>query len=152
MVLSLAIAGGGVDTIVILGFQVLTGAQTGNISMLVVALAEGRFAAGGSLRRILRNRVRCRSANRLKRKSESALGPIGSPLTAELVSLGILLVCWHFAQHPDPKLTAVLVALAASSMGMPCAAVLRLHGSPNNEPYHRHFDYVLHRPHPVAVY
>jgi uncharacterized membrane protein YoaK (UPF0700 family) len=46
MVLLLAVAGGGVDAIIILAFQVLTGAQTGNTVMLAVALAEGRFAAG----------------------------------------------------------------------------------------------------------
>ena len=133
MVLLLAVAGGGVDAIIILAFQVLTGAQTGNTVMLAVALAEGRFAAGFysavSVASFILGSVAGQLAI-LKRKSASTLGPIGWALIAELIPLTALLVCWHFAQHPGPKVTAILVALAAGSMGMQSAAVLRLHGSP----------------------
>lgn len=133
MVLLLAVAGGGVDAIIILAFQVLTGAQTGNTVMLAVALAEGRFAAGFysavSVASFIGGSVAGQLAM-LRRKSESALGPIGWALIAELIPLSALLICWHFAQHPGPKVTAILIALAAGSMGMQSAAVLRLHGSP----------------------
>jgi uncharacterized membrane protein YoaK (UPF0700 family) len=133
MVLLLAVAGGGVDAIIILAFQVLTGAQTGNTVMLAVALAEGRFAAGFysavSVASFIAGSVAGQLAM-LRRKSESALGPIGWALIAELIPLSALLICWHLAQHPGPKVTAILIALAAGSMGMQSAAVLRLHGSP----------------------
>ena len=131
MVLLLAVAGGGVDAIIILAFQLLTGAQTGNTVMLAVALAEGRFAAGFYSAVSVASFIIGSVVGRLvilKRKSESALGPIGWALIAELVTLSVLIVCWHFA--PGPKVTAFLAALAAGSMGMQSAAVLRLHGSP----------------------
>ena len=132
MVLLLAVAGGGVDAIIILAFQLLTGAQTGNTVMLAVALAEGRFAAGFYSAVSVASFIIGSVVGRLvilKRKSESALGPIGWALIAELVTLSVLIVCWHFAPHPGPKVTAFLAALAAGSMGMQSAAVLRLHGS-----------------------
>lgn len=45
MILLLAVAGGGVDTVMILAFNVLTGAQTGNTVLLGAATALGRLAA-----------------------------------------------------------------------------------------------------------
>lgn len=134
MILLLSVAGGGVDAIIISGFQVLTAAQTGNTVLLAVALAQGRFSAGfysavsvvafvvGSVASVL---------VMIKRKSESALSPLGWALIVEFISLGALLAGWHFQPHPGPKWTAVLIALAASAMGIQSAAVLRIHGSPS---------------------
>ena len=46
IVLLLSLAGGSVDAAMILGFNVLTAAQTGNTILLAVSLAQGRFATG----------------------------------------------------------------------------------------------------------
>lgn len=133
MVLLLALAGGGVDAIMILAFQVLTGAQTGNTVLLAVALAERRFAVGFlsavSVAAFIMGSVAGQLVI-LKRKSKSALRPVRWALVAELIPLSTLLGCWHFSQHPDPTVTAVLIALAALCMGIQSAAVLRLHDSP----------------------
>jgi uncharacterized membrane protein YoaK (UPF0700 family) len=133
IVLLLAIAGGGVDAIVILAFQVLTGAQTGNTVMLAVALAQGRIAAGFYSAVSVAAFVVGSIAGQLvllKRQSESALGRTAWPLVAELVALTALLICWHSVPHPGWRMIAVLVALAATAMGIQSAAVLRLHGTP----------------------
>ena len=134
MILLLSVAGGGVDAVIISGFQVLTAAQTGNTVLLAVALAQGRFSTGfysavsvaafvvGSVASVLVT---------MKRKSESALSPLGWALIVELILLGALLTGWHFQPHPGPKTTAVLIALAAGAMGIQSAAVLRIHGSPS---------------------
>jgi uncharacterized membrane protein YoaK (UPF0700 family) len=132
-ILLLAVAGGGVDAILISSFQILTGAQTGNTVLLAVALAQGRFTAGFYSAVSVAAFVIGSVAGELvvrKRKSKSALGPMGWPLVVELVPLGALLACWHSQPNPGPKMTAVLVALAASAMGIQSATVLRIHGSP----------------------
>lgn len=133
MVLLLAAAGGGVDAIIISRFQVLTAAQTGNTVLLAVAIAQGRVSAGfysavsvaafvmGSVTGVL---VVIRS------KSGSALKPIRRALLAEFIALGALLAGWRFQLNPGPDMTAVLVALAASAMGIQSAAVMSVHGSP----------------------
>jgi uncharacterized membrane protein YoaK (UPF0700 family) len=46
VVLLLAVAGASVDAVVILGFGVLTAAQTGNTILLAAHLAQGQFASG----------------------------------------------------------------------------------------------------------
>lgn len=46
MILLLAVAGAGMDAMVILRFGVLTAAQTGNTILLAVHLAQGEFASG----------------------------------------------------------------------------------------------------------
>lgn len=134
MILLLAAAGGGLDAVIISGFQVLTGAQTGNTVLLAVALAEGRFATGFyaalSVAAFVIGSVVGQSVI-LQHRSASALTPIGWALLAELVPLGALLVSWHLGpSQPGTTLTAVLVGFAAISMGIQSAAVLRLHGSP----------------------
>ncbi len=135
MALLLAVAGGGVDAIMILAFNVLTGAQTGNTVLLAVALAERRFAAGFYSAVSVASFIIGSVAGQLvilKRKSESALHPIRWALAAELLPLIALLLCWHIVQHPGPKVTTVLVAFAAGSMGMESAAVRGLHGVPSS--------------------
>lgn len=132
-VLSLAVAGGGVDAILISGFQVLTGAQSGNTVLLAVALAQGRFAAGIYSAVSVAAFVIGSVAGELvvlKRKSESDLRTMGWALVAELVPLAALLACWHSQPNPGPKMTAVLVALAAIAMGIQSAAVMCVHESP----------------------
>lgn len=46
LILLLALAGAGVDAVVILGFNVLIAAQTGNTILLAVAVAQGQLAVG----------------------------------------------------------------------------------------------------------
>lgn len=134
MVLLLSVAGGGVDGIMILAFNVLTGAQTGNTVLLAAALAQGRFAPGFYSAISVATFVVGSVAGQLamiKGRSKSALSPIAWALLAELIPLGALLLSWHFTGHtPGPKMTPVLVGLAAVSMGIQSAAVLHLHGTP----------------------
>lgn len=133
MILLLSVAGGGVDAILISSFQVLAGAQTGNTVLLAVALGQGRFSVGFysavSVAAFIAGSIAGEVAI-LERKSESALAPIRRALGVELISLGVLFVCWHFAPSPGWQMTAFLVALAAVAMGIQSAAVLSIHGSP----------------------
>jgi uncharacterized membrane protein YoaK (UPF0700 family) len=48
MMVLLTIAGGSGDAIGIMGFNVLTAAQTGNTILLAVAIAQGKIALGVS--------------------------------------------------------------------------------------------------------
>jgi uncharacterized membrane protein YoaK (UPF0700 family) len=135
MVLLLAVAGGSVDAVVILGFGVLTAAQTGNTILLAVSLAQSRFTTGFHSAVSIAGYIigaalgewvivgRCDSASRLT--------PVGWTLLAELVPLGSLLIAWRLAgPNPAAGTSAVLVALAAIAMGIQSAAVLRLHAGP----------------------
>lgn len=133
MILLLSVAGGSVDAILISSFQVLAGAQTGNTVLLAVALGQGRFSAGFysavSVAAFIVGSIAGEFVI-LKRKPASGLAPIRMALGAELIPLGVLFLCWHFAPSPGWKMTAFLVSLAAAAMGIQSAAVLSVHGSP----------------------
>jgi uncharacterized membrane protein YoaK (UPF0700 family) len=56
---------------------------------------------------------------------------IGAVLITELIPLGALLIFWRLAgPHPIQETICILVAFAASAMGIQSAAMLRLHGGP----------------------
>ena len=134
-ILLLAVVGGGVDAVTLLGFGALTAAQTGNTILLAVALAQGRLVIG------LHSAVSIASyvvgtalaemiidARRLTRSGRLA---IGWTLLVELIALGSLLVGWlAIGPNPAARTSVLLVALAAVAMGMQSAAVLRLHVGP----------------------
>jgi uncharacterized membrane protein YoaK (UPF0700 family) len=128
-ILLLAIAGGGVDAVLIMSFNVLTGAQTGNTVLLGAALALGRFAAAfGSLISVIAYVIGVIAGEfiivKYRRARPSAVGMI---LIAEIILLSCLLALWHLAgAQPGPAMIPVLVACAASAMGMQAAAMLRL--------------------------
>jgi uncharacterized membrane protein YoaK (UPF0700 family) len=100
MVLLLSVAGGSIDAVVILGFHVLTAAQTGNTILLAVAFAERRLATGlhgavSVVAYVIGSAVGELAI--LGRKRRSWLSPVGSALLAELIPIGGLLACWHVA-------------------------------------------------------
>jgi uncharacterized membrane protein YoaK (UPF0700 family) len=135
MVLLLAVSGGSVDAIIIMGFSVLTAAQTGNTILLAVSLAQGRFTtAFDSAISIVGYLIGAAVGEIIivaRRLAASWLTPVGWTLLAELAALGSLLTAWRLAGPSlDAGTSAVLVALAAVAMGVQSAAVLRLHAGP----------------------
>jgi uncharacterized membrane protein YoaK (UPF0700 family) len=134
MLLLLSLAGGGVDAAIILGFNVLTAAQTGNTILLTVAFAERRFATGFNAAVSVIAYIIGSAVGELViivRRNGSWLSPAACGLLAELIPLGALLACWHVAgRNPSPGRIAFLVALAATAMGMQSTAALRIHAGP----------------------
>lgn len=134
-ILLLALAGGGVDAVIMLGFGVLTAAQTGNTILLAVAVAQGHFARGGhsavSAAGYILGTVAGEWIIVARRASASRLSPVGLALTVELVSLGGLLALWLLGR-PERSWGggAVLIALTALAMGIQSAAALRVHAGP----------------------
>jgi uncharacterized membrane protein YoaK (UPF0700 family) len=136
MVLLLSVVGGSVDAAMILGFGVLTAAQTGNTILLAVSLAQGELATGFYAAVSVVGYVIGAAVGELvilKRRdsADSWLSPAGWALLVELVPLGALLALWHGAgSHPQTAVIPALVVLAAMSVGIQSAAVLRLHVGP----------------------
>jgi uncharacterized membrane protein YoaK (UPF0700 family) len=132
--LLLSVAGGGVDAAVILGFNVLTAAQTGNTILLTVAFAERRVATGFNAAVSVIAYIIGSAVGELViigRRNGSWLSPAAWGLLGELIPLGGLLACWHVAgRNPSPGGIAFLVALAATAMGMQSTAALRIHAAP----------------------
>jgi uncharacterized membrane protein YoaK (UPF0700 family) len=135
VVLLLSVAGGGVDAVIILGFHVLTAAQTGNTILLAVALAEGRFATGlHAAVSVIGYMVGAATGELViirHRDSASWLSPVDWGLVVELVALTGLLVSWHLAgQNSAVGRSAGLVVFAAIAMGIQSVVVFRLHVGP----------------------
>jgi uncharacterized membrane protein YoaK (UPF0700 family) len=135
MVLLLAITGGSVDGVLILAFNVLAGAQTGNTVLLGAALAQIRLAAAfGSMVSVVGYVVGAAVAEFiLIRHSDNWPWPsaVGTVLIAELMLLGCLLILWLLAgPRPVQETIYILVICAAGAMGIQSAAMLRLHGGP----------------------
>jgi len=133
MILLLALAGAGVDAMMIMGFNVLTAAQTGNTILLAVALARGQFALGLSAAISVIAYVVGAALGEvfLVRQSGTKTSGIAATLLAEASLLGILLVLWRIAgTTPSQTMGLVLVAIAAVAMGIQSAAVRCLHNGP----------------------
>jgi uncharacterized membrane protein YoaK (UPF0700 family) len=134
MSLLLSIAGGGVDAAMILGFNVLTAAQTGNTILLTVAFAERRLATGFNAAVSVIAFIIGSAVGELViigRRNRPWLSAAAWGLLGELIPLGALLACWHVAgRNPSPGRTAFLVVLAATAMGMQSTAALRIHAGP----------------------
>jgi uncharacterized membrane protein YoaK (UPF0700 family) len=134
MLLLLSVAGGSVDAMNILGFGILTAAQTGNTILLAVSFALGEFAiAFYSGVSVVAYMIGAAAGEIIvvKRHRDPGLWPVVWTLLAELAPLICFLVLWHLAGHaPATAVAAVLVALSAVSMGMQSAAVKRLHLGP----------------------
>ncbi len=133
MILLLALAGAGVDAAMIMGFNVLTAAQTGNTILLAVALARGQFALGASAAISVIGYVAGAALGELflVRKSGTKTSEIAETLLVEAALLGILMVLWRMAGSvPSQTMSMVLVAIAAAAMGIQSAAVRCLHNGP----------------------
>jgi uncharacterized membrane protein YoaK (UPF0700 family) len=135
MILLLAIAGGSVDAVMILAFNVLTGAQTGNTVLLGAALAQGRLAAAlGSIVSVVGYVIGAAVGEFIVVRHHDTWpwpSAVGAVLIAELIPLGCLFIFWLLAgPHPVQETIYTLVIYAASAMGIQSAAMLRLHGGP----------------------
>jgi uncharacterized membrane protein YoaK (UPF0700 family) len=109
MILLLALAGAGVDAVVILGFSVLTAAQTGNTILLAVAIARGEIGTGISATVSIAGFVVGAAVGEwvTGRRPDSQPGRSGHDraLILELAVLTVLIVSWHLA---DRRNTAAL--------------------------------------------
>jgi uncharacterized membrane protein YoaK (UPF0700 family) len=130
--LLLTLAAAGVDAMVILGFNVLTAAQTGNTVLLAVAVARGdaetassaavsvaAFVAGAVAGEVL-----CGWWKPGGRREPRIL----PALLIEILLLMSLLTVWLLAEPVAGRSAVAVVALAALAMGVQSAAVLRLQG------------------------
>jgi len=135
MILLLAIVGGSVDAVMILGFNVLTGAQTGNTVLLGVAVAQGQLATAlGSIISVIGYIIGAAIGELIiVRHREHWPWPsvVSTVLIAELIPLCCLLIFWRLAgPHPAQETMYTLIIYAASAMGIQSAAMLCLHNSP----------------------
>jgi uncharacterized membrane protein YoaK (UPF0700 family) len=135
MILLLALAGAGVDAVVILGFSVLTAAQTGNTILLAVAIARGDIGTGISATVSIAGFVVGAAVGEwvTARRPDSQPGGSGPDraLILELAVLTVLIVSWRLAEPVGGQSVGnAVVALAAVAMGIQSAAVLRLRAHP----------------------
>ncbi len=116
----LVIAGAGVDAMIILSFNVLTAAQTGNTILMATSIASGDFANGMesaiSVAAFLGGVVGGARLIAIRANNGLAIA-----LWLELALLGLLLGLWMLFPKP-----AVLIFFAAAAMGVQSAVTLRL--------------------------
>ncbi|MBX3013119.1 MAG: DUF1275 domain-containing protein [Caldilineaceae bacterium] len=135
LVLLLALTGGSVNAVMVMGFGVLAGAQTGNTIMLASALAQGQLATaiyaiisvsgyitGAALGEIMLVR---------QREDARGLSALGQTFLAELGALSCLLIGWHWAgTNLSVGASISFVTLAALAMGLQSIAVVHLRANP----------------------
>jgi len=126
-VILLTVAGGAVDAIIIMGFNVLTAAQTGNTILLSVALAQGKFALGVSAAVSVLAFV---AGVAIGQGFLSALPDrwrIRAALGFETMLLLLLFGSWHrFGVQTGGEVEWLLIACAAAAMGVQSAVILNL--------------------------
>ncbi len=116
----LVIAGAAVDAMIILAFNVLTAAQTGNTILMATSIASGDFANGTeSAISVAAFLVGVVGAARLIAINTG--NGLTIALWLEFALLGVLLGLWML--YPKP---AVLIFVAAVAMGVQSAVTLRL--------------------------
>ncbi len=132
MILLLTLAGAGVDAMVILGFNVLTAAQTGNTILMSVAIARGDFVTGLSAAVSVAAFVAGAAVGELLVLRRAGAGnPAAGALLAEILLLAALYPLWRLAgASPGQTFTLVLVGLAAVAMGIQSAAVRSVSSGP----------------------
>lgn len=123
------------DAVVILGFGVLTAAQTGNTIMLAVSLVQHHFAAGFHSLISVAGYVSGAAIGELfvteRRTSEHRFSRVTAALLVELLVLSTLLILWHSSDTQSASVPAgFLIVLAAIAMGIQSAAVLQFHSGP----------------------
>jgi len=131
LVLLLAFGAAGVDAVVILGFSVLTAAQTGNTILLATALARGDFATGLSSALSVAAYVAGAALGEwvLVRCAPRQEGlAAGKVLVLEILLLAAALLVWRMSgQAPPQGIGLTIVALAALAMGLQSAAIRGIH-------------------------
>lgn len=135
ILLLLAVAGGSVDAIIILGFNVLTAAQTGNTILLATSVAQGHFETGlQAAISVIGYVVGAAVGEFVISRGHGAVSwaaQVDWGLVVEFILLSLLLACWQLAGHNPPLWAAsLLVGIAAVAMGIQSSDVLRLHIGP----------------------
>lgn len=125
----LTVAGGGVDAVILLGFNVLTAAQTGNTVLLAVALVRGDTVGGTSavisvLAFVLGTAL---GARMLGQGSAGPASFFRLLLVETLLLLG-LMAFWVGVNPLDRHEALAVIALAASAMGLQSAVALCARG------------------------
>lgn len=134
-ILLLAIVGGGVDAVIMLGFGVLTAAQTGNTILLAVALSQRHFAIGFDSAVSIASYIAGTALGELlidrRRRALWRVPRVRTALLVELAALVSLLIAWRaIGSVPQTRTASLLIVLAAIAMGIQSATVLRLHAGP----------------------
>ena len=130
LILLLAAAGAGTDAIIILGFDVLTAAQTGNTILMAVAIARGDFSvglsAGISVVAFLAGVVLGQLILSLARSRANGTG-LRRALGLQLGFLAAVIGLWHWN---EVAFAHGMIALAAIAMGIQSAVVMNLNSRP----------------------
>lgn len=120
----LAFAAGGVDAVVILGFQILTAAQTGNSVLFAVALARGEWETGlSSALSVLGFLGGAIAGGWLCERTK--LTPV-TVLALEAAVLAAVLAGWLIWEGSVP-VARILVFAAACAMGLQSAVMRQWH-------------------------
>ncbi len=122
LVMLLALGAGSTDAIVIVGFKVLTAAQTGNTILLAAALAQGDWRTGLAAGLSVAGFVTGALAGSWLLVRERA--SVARVLCLELAMLGGVTAGWLLAASPHPTTGLVLVAATATAMGLQSAVML----------------------------
>ena len=122
LVVLLAVAAGAADAILIVRFDVLTAAQTGNTILLAVALATGNWptgaAAGLSVAGFLAGAIL--GAWLLRRVGV----PVSRVLVLEILLLAGVTAGWSLAGTLHPAVELPIVAATAAAMGLQSLVML----------------------------
>lgn len=124
--LFLVLAGAGTDAIVILGFNILTAAQTGNTILFAVALARGDLATGLNSGLSIASFVGGAAFGGWLCRRRRTNWVFASEIACLLGALEL----WLWGGMAGPTLGGILVVLAATAMGLQSAVTAHLHGEP----------------------
>lgn len=133
--LLLILAGAGTDAMVILGFNILTAAQTGNTILFAVALARGDFATGLNSGISILFFVGGAALGGWLCQRSRAFWVFGAEILCLLGALGLWLWNWPTGGLPTSTemgngLVHGVVGFAATAMGLQSAVTAHLHGEP----------------------
>jgi len=125
--LLLVLVGSGTDAVIILGFNVLTAAQTGNTILLSVALARGDFVTGISAALSILGFVVGAAVGGLLCRQSGARYPLFAEFVLMLAAMGSW---WMAGATPGPVMLNAVVTVFAGAMGIQSAVIICLHGHP----------------------
>lgn len=121
----LVLCGSGVDAMVILGFNVLTAAQTGNTILFSVAIARGDFVTGLASAVSIAAFVCGAFGGGWLCQADRIRVALAVQAGCLLVALGLWLAIGAVPAVENP-----IVAVAALAMGIQSAVIARIHGHP----------------------
>ena len=134
MILLLALAGAGVDVVVIIGFNVLTAAQTGNTVLFSAAIAREDFETGlkaaVSIANYIIGTAIAESIIIRYPYSRPGFSGIARTLSAEIFLLGALFLYCYMVGIAHSHTTILPVSLAAAAMGIQSATVRHIQSGP----------------------